>query len=275
MHIPRCPLWTVIALLSFVSPCLLLGCSKKPDLKAAIRPGLRPSVPVKVMVDGQEVARDDPYGQPPNRLPGEIAIDKVVDCAAVQVFLLTPDGWTNEYSKIEPGGYEGDCCCRFSLASFEPAWYEVFVDNLKRPAAVVACGELPMSVPANWKGRLSFPAPKKPAGGVVRLDGKEIGTLPPVAQDKQPNWSDGVWLLDASGQKTYQCREIVYRIADVPGQGKAPPVDAPEPAPSKLRAKFLHQLPRLPDYFLEVAPQLAFGTQGTKLEVTWIDEEDR
>jgi hypothetical protein len=275
MLIRRCPLGTVMALLSLVSPCLLLGCSKKPDLKAAIRMGGSPRVPLKVTVDGQEVARDDPYAQPPRYLPQEVAIDKVVDCAAVQVYLLTPDGWTNEYAKIEPGSFSGDCCCRITLTPFEPPWYDFFVDNLRRPAAVVACGELPMSVPPDWKGRLSCPAPTKPGSALVRLDGKEIGTLPYVAKDKRPNLPDGVWLLDATGQKTYQCREVVYRIADVPDKGKAPPVDAAEPKPLKLQAKFLHRLPRLPDHFLEFAPQLAFGTKGTKLEVIFVDDPGR
>jgi hypothetical protein len=276
MLIRRCPLRTVMVLLAFASPCLLVGCNNKPELRPALRAGISPRVPLKIMVDGQEVARDDPYGQPPKFLPNEIAIDKVVDCIEVQVYILTPDGWTNEYSKIEPGALSGDCCCWVRLAPFDPQWYDFFVDNLKRPASVVECGELPMSVSADWKGKLSFPAPTKAASAMVRLDGKEIGALPPVAKDKQPNSSEGAWLLDTSGQKTYQCRDIVYRYAGAPNEDKGPPpVDPAEPMPTKLHAKILHALPRLPDYFLEFAPQLAFVTKGTKLEVTIIDEEGR
>jgi hypothetical protein len=144
---------------------------------------------------------------------------------------------------------------------------------LKRPAAVVSCGELPMAVPADWKGTLSFPAPTKAASAILRLDGKEVGSFAPVAKDKKPNWPDGIWLLDTSGKKTYQGREIVYRPADVvPGDEKTKTRPAEPPPPFKLQAKFLHTLPRWPDHFLELAPQLAFTTLGNKLELLCIDD---
>jgi hypothetical protein len=247
--------WLTLAALA-VWPVLAYLCIgrdwEKPDpiAKPKLEPciyfiGNRTAPPQKLLVDGREVYSYDSYKLVDSK---RIQLQEVVDPSRVKLLALTPEGWIDRSSCIGAGTYNNDCCCSAGIGEFEPVM-DLYVDNRNHPATVISCGELPIPIVADCKGKWTLAPPKTAASAVLRLDGKEVGTIWP--QDNQPTDAKGnfkgIWLVDTTGQRSYFYGEILYSTAALGTKDRAP-------LHRMMSNNFLHALPVHPDYFLETAP---------------------
>jgi hypothetical protein len=256
--------------------CWGSGCSQSNSKRPG--PQLKPTLSVynpsstaqhiRIMIEGHEVARIDLKEYQYHY----IGLEKVVEPAAVRAALLTSDGWTEEYTTITAGTagmLDREPCCiisfKFEREGRRPEDVKLFVDNRGGPASVVECGELPMSIAANWYGELWFLAPKQPSNAVIRLDKKNVGTVWSENQANDPECPTRFWLLDTSGQKKYVYRGVSYSQDFLSGpEGRST-------RGTSIERKFLHTLPKMPDFFLTTAPysiqESLPGPFVTKLEL--------
>jgi hypothetical protein len=249
---------------AFLAICVLLcGCGSppppapppSPPAKPQIRVHRIPEFPSRVLVGKEILAKYGPYelAEFNRKTEDTIRLNELPDTSSVQAQVLHPDGWKDGSAKIFKGSNEPTILVFFDEKLPEHWKIEIGlqVDNRGGEATEIFVGAMPEKIKAGGKDELFYPAPSAAEHAVVRIGGKEVGTLWPVGEP-EPDRDKADFLIDVSGKRDYRYREVYYSSQGI--SAEAAEFIKLKPVQGELRAKFVHRVPFNFSFFLEPAP---------------------
>jgi hypothetical protein len=153
--------------------------------------------------------------------------------------ILSPDGWAFRERSVNTEYDSKDLVRPVHVEAGSAEEIILWVDNRKGSSAVLACGQLEITIAANQTRKVSIPPSSQPGLLPLRINGVEVDSL-----------TGSYNLVDTSGQRTYRLKEHVYG-GGLAQLGGAPPRLAAEIVLSRRR---LHPLKQPIDFFLTTAP---------------------
>lgn len=247
----------VAALLS----CVLIGCGKtdEPTAKREVteyRCSLLGAfdhgdeTPLVYYLRGKELTRS-PLPREPVIIPTADLDGNPIDAPGVLTAkILIPEGWTEVLVEVEPGYFDKRGWREVTIQP-KAGWTDrlkllCFVDNLDGPAGHIEFGQVRLPLEANGRDRVTVHAPTRAEGAVVKVNGRELTTLP-LAEEilrnsvneyaKRYGYGNRVvCVLDVSGRRKYSSRIVSYGS----GIGPSPP------APTFYEGKHFHVIGAYP-----------------------------